>query len=199
MSAGRTINSKSKDWGTPLKYVKAVKDFFGGEIDLDPCSNNYSIVKAKTEYILPKTDGLKDSWNYKTIYVNPPYGINKSNKTSIKNWLYKCAKANEDYGSQVVALVPVATNTAHWKHYVWTKATAVCFLYDTRLKFLINGKDEGKGAPMSCSMIYWGNEYQKFYSIFKEFGSVIDLRHLRGEHFGVKNGMHHQISMQGML
>ena len=77
MTAGRQINSGSQDWGTPQVYVNAVKEFFGGEIDLDPCSSKYSIVNAKTEYIFPLNDGLKDSWNYPTIYVNPPYGLNK--------------------------------------------------------------------------------------------------------------------------
>jgi len=50
MSAGRTVNSQSQSWGTPLKYVKVIKRFFGGTIDLDPCSNEYSIVNAETEF-----------------------------------------------------------------------------------------------------------------------------------------------------
>ena len=49
--------TKSLSWGTPKKYVDLVKSFFGGEISLDPCSNEYSIVGANTEFILP-TDGL---------------------------------------------------------------------------------------------------------------------------------------------
>ncbi len=59
--------------------------------------------------------------------------------------------------------------------YIWGQATAVCFLYDTRLKFLVNGKDKGKGAPMSCAMIDWGKDYQKFFQVFLEFGAVVDL------------------------
>ena len=45
MTAGRKVNTKSHHWGTPQKYVRAVKKVFGGEIQLDPCSNQYSIVK----------------------------------------------------------------------------------------------------------------------------------------------------------
>ena len=77
MSAGRKINSQSQDWGTPENYVHAVKEFFGGEIDLDPCSNPHSIVEAAVEYILPRNDGLKDNWNFHRIYVNPPYGLDR--------------------------------------------------------------------------------------------------------------------------
>lgn len=107
MTAGRKINSKNKDWCTPKKYVNAVKEVFGGKIQLDPCSNQYSIVDAEVEYSLPEKNGLVESWDFKTIYVNPLYGINKEDKTSIKNWLEKCAQAYEKCGSEVIALVPV--------------------------------------------------------------------------------------------
>ncbi len=185
MSAGRTVNSQSQSWGTPLKYVKAVKLFFGGKISLGPCSNEYSIVKAEKEFRLPKNDGLREDWNYPTIYINPPYGSDKERGTSIKNWLAKCTLAHENYGSEILALVPVATNTGHWKQSVFGKARAICFLYDTRLKFLENGLDVGKGAPMSCSIIYWGNNYE----IFIEYGAVIDISNLQGEEIGAKRNL----------
>jgi hypothetical protein len=185
MSAGRNINTLSQSWGTPYKYVKAVKRMFGGEIDLDPCSNEFSVVNAKTEYMLPENDGLIESWNFSKIFVNPPYGIDKNRGTTIKNWLAKCAFANEEFGAEVLALVPIAANTSHWKRFVFTKATAICFLYDTRLKFLENGKDTGKGAPMACAMIYWGDKYDTFYDIFIEYGAVVDIRKLIGENIGL--------------
>lgn len=181
MTAGRQINSISQEWGTPEKYVSAVRNFFGGHISLDPCSNDYSIVHADTEYKLPLSDGLNESWNFPTIYVNPPYGIDKKRGTSIKKWLSKCAMAHKHYKSEVLALVPVATNTGHWKNYVFGKASAVCFLYDTRLKFLVNGQNGGKGAPMSCAMVYWGKDFDRFSFVFKKFGAVVDLRDLMGK------------------
>jgi hypothetical protein len=156
MTAGRKVNSLSQDWGTPRKYVDAVRRVFGGRIALDPCANHHSIVHADTEYRLPEHDGLHESWSFPTIYINPPYGADRQRGTTIKHWLQRCAQAHRKFGSEVLALVPVATNTAHWKNYVWGMATAVCFLYDTRLRFLVNGKDEGKGAPMSCAMVYRG-------------------------------------------
>lgn len=184
MTAGRTLNTLSQEWGTPEKYVNAVRQFFGGKIRLDPCSNEYSIVDAETEYRLPKYDGLRESWDYPTIYVNPPYGIDKDRRTSIKHWLSKCSMAHADYDSEVLALVPVATNTGHWKKFVFSNACAICFLYDTRLKFLVNGEDGGKGAPMSCAMIYWGPDYDRFFSVFQPFGAVVDLRPQHNQSFG---------------
>jgi hypothetical protein len=181
MTAGRKVIGDSRDWGTPRKYVDAVKAVFGGAIALDPCSNPYSIVRAETEYQLPEQNGLRASWQFPTIYVNPPYGSDPHHGTTIKDWFRRCEHAFRIYGSEVLALVPVATNTGHWKKYVYGKASAICLLYDTRLRFLVGGRDEGKGAPMSCAMIYWGNRhFDDFHRVFMRFGAVVDIRNLQG-------------------
>ena len=179
MSAGRTVNTKSQNWCTPHKYVEAVSLFFGGRISLDPCSNKKSIVNAETEFMLPNTDGLSRIWIYPRIFVNPPYGRDRVRGTSISDWLYKCQTANELYGSEVLALIPVATNTSHWKRYVFRKASAICFLSDTRLKFMENGKESKKGAPMACAMVYWGNRIQYFQEIFSSYGAAINITDCR--------------------
>jgi hypothetical protein len=187
MTAGRTVISQNKDWCTPEKYIEAVRECFGGEIYLDPCSNRYSIVHARVEYCQPAHDGLRESWDFPTIYVNPPYGIDREAGTTVKDWLRRCAQACIEHRSEVLALVPVATNTAHWKMYVWGAATAAAFLYDTRLKFLVNGKGGGKGAPMSCAMIYWGKHLRRFSKIFTRFGAVVNLESLQGTQIGPPN------------
>lgn len=185
MTAGRSnISSLSQNWCTPPKYVRAIREFFNGSIALDPCSNRHSIVRATVEYSLPSSDGLVESWDYPTIFVNPPYGRDYERHTTIRDWLRRCAESNVLHGAEVLALVPVATNTRHWKNYVFGAATAVAFLYDTRLRFLENGKDGGKGAPMSCAMVYWGKDYERFERTFICFGAVLDLRHLRGRLIG---------------
>ena len=156
MTAGRKIITLKKDWGTPKKYVEAVRLVFDGQIVLDPCSNKSSIVNAETEFILPKHNGLDESWdNYSKIYVNPPYGIDVVSRTRIKDWLKKCAETNKESDAEIQVLVPVATNTSHWKEYVFGMAESICFLHDTRLKFLQNGKNEGKGAYGMRHDILW--------------------------------------------
>jgi len=184
MTAGRTVIGKSKDWGTPKKYVDAVRQCFGGIIGLDPCSNRFSIVNAETEYLLPTHDGLKEPWKAATIYVNPPYGLDSQRGRTIKDWLRKCEEAYRVNGAEVIALVPVATNTGHWKKYIFGRATAVCFLYDTRLRFLENGEDSGKGAPMSCAMVYWGRDIGRFSDVFMPFGAVLNLENLKNVPIG---------------
>ena len=180
MTAGRKAVTSKKNWGTPKIYVDAVRTVFDGQICLDPCSDHHSIVNADTEFTLPEHDGLKETWNnYPKIYVNPPYGIDETRGTRISHWLQKCAKTNEESEAEIQALVPVAPNTGHWKHYVFGMAESVCFLYDTRLKFRLNGKDEGRGAPMACAMIYYGNSPKKFFNVFKKHGAVISLHNLK--------------------
>lgn len=185
MTAGRkSSESLSQHWCTPPKYVNAIRYFFGGSISLDPCSNLHSIVGAAVEYSLPEVDGLAVPWDRPTVFVNPPYGKDRERGTTIRDWLRKCAEAYFLYNSEVLALVPVATNTQHWKQYIFGVAAAIAFLYDTRLKFLVEGKNGGKGAPMSCAMVYWGNHYERFEQTFLPFGAVVDVRHLHNRSVG---------------
>lgn len=185
MTAGRKVNTQSQSWCTPPKYVNAINKFFGGKIDLDPCSNSFSIVHAQTEFKLPETDGLKQEWNYPTIYINPPYGADRKRGTTIKDWLAKCALSHNTYNAEIIALIPVASNTSHWKKFIFGQASSICFLYDTRLRFLVDGKDTGKGAPMACCLVYWGYNTSKFFQHFIEYGAVVDITHLKGEKIGI--------------
>jgi hypothetical protein len=174
LSAGRKNSDNKKDWNTPPKYIIPIKELLG-EIELDPCSNEYSIVNPKTEFSLP-TDGLKQNWgDYKTIFVNPPYGRDLLKKTTIKDWLEKINKTHKKYNNEILTLIPVATNTSHFKEIIFKEAKGICFLSDTRLKFFYKGKQSPKGAPMSCCMVYWGENYSKFENIFKEFGKCFKI------------------------
>ena len=154
-----TAVNKNIDWGTPQKIADKVRYFFGGTIDLDPCSNDYSIVNAATNVSLPD-NGLVVDWNtYASVFVNPPYG------KGIIAWLRKCAMHDN-----CIALIPVATNTGHWKQYVYDKAGTVCFLHEPRLKFNVKGVPSKRGAPMACCLVYWGNDSKKFAEHFCDIG-----------------------------
>ena len=188
MSAGRTnTKQKSVDWCTPPKYVFAINKFFENSIDFDPCSNVYSLIDAKKKIFLPQ-NGLELDWNYKHIFVNPPYGSDRVRKTTIKHWIAKCEAAFRTFHAEVLALIPVATNTRHWKDYIFGKAAGICFLYDTRLHFYLNGQEDIKGAPMSCAMIYWGVNTAKFIDVFKAYGAALDLSASLGVMFGQDGG-----------
>ncbi len=175
MTAGRQAVSDTKDWCTPPDIVDSVRKVFGGDIALDPCSNRYSTVGARVEFMLPERDGLAEDWTpHETIYVNPPYGSDKKRGTRIIHWFAKISEAAEA-GSEVIALVPVATNTRHWKDHVYPVASAVCFLYVPRLRFFIHGTEDPKGAPMSCAVIYYGPKVTEFADEFRKYGAVVPL------------------------
>ena len=175
MTAGRQPVSNTKDWCTPPSIVESVRKCFGGSpIHLDPCSNEFSTVDAEVEYRLPDHDGLRESWSYPTIYVNPPYGSDPARGTRILHWFTRMADAAQA-GSSVIALVPVATNTAHWKRCVYPLAKSICFLYEPRVRFFIGGVEDPKGAPMSCAVIYWGDDPNAFSDAFRDHGAVVSL------------------------
>lgn len=174
MTAGRKSISDTKDWCTPPEIIASVRRVFGGKIELDPCSNPYSMVGARVSYALPDHDGLAESWDFSTIYVNPPYGSDKERGTRIAHWFARMADA-AGAGSEVIALVPVATNTGHWKRFVYPVARSVCFLYQPRVRFYIGGREDPKGAPMSCAVIYYGQDFDCFADEFSPHGAVLSL------------------------
>jgi hypothetical protein len=174
MTAGRKPVSATKDWATPPSIIDSVRKVFGGGIALDPCSNEHSLVQADREYLLPEHDGLVESWDFPTIYVNPPYGSDAERGTRISHWFARIAEA-ATAGSEVIALVPVAPNTRHWKRFVFPAASAICFLYQPRVRFYIRGAEDPKGAPMSCAVIYWGADVATFGQEFRQHGAVVPL------------------------
>ncbi len=179
MSAGRTNNQelKSVEWCTSPKHLTPILKFLG-EIDLDPCSNQYSLVPAKTKFQLPDKDGLIESWkDYNNIYCNPPFGCNKITKTSIYDWVEKCCLTNELYRNEILLMIPVSVNTSHYKEIIFKKSTGLCFLSDSRVKFWQNGIEDPKGCPVAIAIIYWGNKnrYREFEEIFSDYGKCFQI------------------------
>ncbi len=78
MGSDHITPGENVDWCTPERVLSPVRDFFDGVVDLDPCSNDSSIVNATVEFKLPEHDGLKESWAVEgpgtKVYDNPPFG-----------------------------------------------------------------------------------------------------------------------------
>lgn len=79
--AGHIGDMVSQHWNTPPYILEAVRNVIGGQIDLDPCDNEWSETKARVSYMLPAHNGLKDSWlvapdgsQITSVFCNPPYG-----------------------------------------------------------------------------------------------------------------------------
>ena len=135
---------------------------------MDPCGTEGDFTCAVRSIRLPE-DGLLVAWElFRTIFLNPPYGRDADRGTTIKDWLRKASEASEA-GSEIIALIPVATNTQHWKKYVFPTCSRVCFLKDSRFKFVGAGK---KGAPMAVAAVYWGKSPERFEEVFAFRGAI---------------------------
>lgn len=144
----------------PIVAEGIVYPVLGDPVDLDPCSNHLSIIRARHKVILPKdADPLRDGglaipW-HGNVYVNPPFG------KTILAWIKKIIYENRNNGAQVVALLPAHTGST-WFDLVAATARA-CFLWgpapgDRRLHFI--GNDEK--AAFDCVIAYWGNDLPLF-------------------------------------
>lgn len=148
------------DWNTPDSVLNPVRGFFGGEVDLDPCSNATSLVRAETEYRLPDRDGLKEPW-FGGVFVNPPYG------RGIGPWLDRCAEAHTRWDAEVVALVPASTDTKYFQRALDT-ADAVCF-WAGRIRFV----GAPQGAMFPSALLYWGHHSGRFQQCLSQHGAVV--------------------------
>lgn len=86
---------------TPETILGPVREMFGGDIDLDPCTDEENWVRAKAFYS-PPDDGCSMSWDYPTVFCNPP-------AEDRLRWVERCVEEGEK--RQVVLLLPAHTET----------------------------------------------------------------------------------------
>lgn len=141
-------------------------------IGLDPCSNDMSMVEAKTSYVGPQNggvDGLAESWRGRgLVFMNPPHSMSPNN---IEPWMRKAwsdCGVIETSGDQFVGLIPAKTDTA-WFHDYAVKFKGKCFLRG-RPRFWLNGAPMPGPGKFASMLIYAGNKPDLFKSIFGEMG-----------------------------
>lgn len=187
--AGHIASSGAVTWQTPESTLKPVREFFDGEIALDPCAGAIPI--AKTNWRLPEMDGLTQTWGeHKTVYVNSPFGRYwwdaegrctpgappnaYYNKASIADWVYKCHYETKNSSLVVIQLLPAAVDTKHWQEIIFPHANAVCFIRG-RLKFV----GATASAPMACALVQWGSQEHHstewFEEVFSKTGKCFRL------------------------
>jgi hypothetical protein len=181
MVSGRKAISLKKNWNTPKKQVDLAVSFFkeiGLNIELDPATNENSLVAAEIKFMLP-IDGLKEEWNYKSIWLNPPYGIDKNRKTNLKKWIEKAYNTYIKYDNEILMLIPAVTNTSTFQNIIFNvKKGGMCFLKDTRLRFLDsdnNNNEDKKGSPIGICVVYFGKNYEIFEKIYSKSGKCFKI------------------------
>lgn len=178
--SGHIKDMVSQHWNTPASIVDAVRDVFGGQIDLDPCDNEFSITKPLVSFQLPLNDGLKNDWNNVrdflgrpiSVFCNPPFG-RSDDGTSVADWVRKCIHTEYDNIKETILLLPASTETTFWHNYIWPTADAICFIKG-RVSFQLAGKGSG-ASTKGTAIIYWGLDCEPFIDRFSELGRAIRL------------------------
>jgi len=132
------FSSKVGEWSTPYDFFKKL-DWRFGPFDLDACATSDN-TKCKT-FFTEEENGLTQSWQGHTVFVNPPYG------RGIDAWIKKGYEEAQDPDTKVVMLVPARTDTKYWHDYVM-KAEMVFFIKG-RLKF----GDSTNSAPFPSAVV----------------------------------------------
>lgn len=180
--------SDREDHNTPPEILEVVRDFAGGQIALDPCSNSNSMVDAALS-LTKEDDGLSADWyrlvthldegiwcdldNPATVFVNPPYDQEA------------LAKTNEQAGAyagnvlSVITLVPVKSDQEWFQLAIESDAQAVCFV-SGRVRFYADGVRQ-QGAAFESCLFYYGICAQRFCEVFALLGVCLDLTKNRGQ------------------
>ena len=101
------FSSETIEWPTPIEFFEKLNSEFS--FTLDPCSTHENAKCIK--HFTRDDDGLSQSWNDETVFMNPPYG------REISKWMKKAFDSCNQSGATVVCLVPSRTDTKWWHEY----------------------------------------------------------------------------------
>lgn len=128
----------SDDRCTPPEILTAVAELWPRGIDLDPCSNPWSLVQARTRWDR-SDDALGRDWELAageggTIWLNPPF----SDPTP---FVERLPGIVQSIGGEGLLLVRHDSTTKWWTR-IEVSADAICLLR-TRVRFRLAGEDTG--------------------------------------------------------
>jgi hypothetical protein len=119
----------SDDWCTPPEVTEKLAEFFGGPVDVDPCSNANSIVQARKTYA---SGGLHLPWG-RTTYENPPY-------SATGTWTERAIAQLGSVVEELIRLTMVSTSTTWWERQCTVPRRNPRLLFTRRLAFLDPGR-----------------------------------------------------------
>lgn len=157
----------SEDWYTPPRYVEAVRELYGGRIDLDPasCVEANQVVQADT-ILTAEVDGLRHAW-HGNVFLNPPWGRQGIAKTA---FVRRAVKAYEQ-GEITAAVLVLNSNATTTAWFAPLFRYPICFPNHRVMHY---GPGGAGGAPNSGTVfVYLGPDVARFADIFSQFGAVV--------------------------
>jgi hypothetical protein len=166
--SGQT-SSLTEDWYTHPSVIEAVRELFGGSIDLDPfsCKEANRTVRADRIFTA-EADGLVHTWHGKLL-VNPPWG--GSGNTSVKRRAIEKLVRSYQEGTVTEAVAVLNANATTTKWFAPLFAFPMCF---PAYRIPHYGPGNAGGSPNSGTvLIYLGGNVQRFAHIFSRFGNIV--------------------------
>jgi len=157
------MSSADQTWNTPDWFIERLRSALG-PIGLDPCSNEWSVVNAATEFRFDHgQDGLALPWRgHGLTFVNSPFG----------RALFAWADKWSSDGDEVVALEPSRTDTAWWQLAVTRCAAYV--QWRGRFEFRLRTGKRGN-APFPSTVFYYGSRTDAFLAEFARSGHAVRM------------------------
>lgn len=138
-------------------------------IELDPasCEVANQVVGASRYYDL-HTDGLTQSWEAKTVFLNPPYC--KSGAVSNQElWTRKLlAEYTMGHVQAAILLVNAATET-NWFQRLY--GYPICFVKG-RIQFS-NPQKSKNSSTIGSAFVYFGEYPEQFVRVFGTIGTIV--------------------------
>lgn len=157
------FSKKSDEWGTPIDFYNKLNKLFG-PFTLDPCASDENHKCDK--YYTIETNGLEQSWEGETVFVNPPY-------SDIKAWIKKSIEETKKPNTKVVLLIPARTDTKYFHELIVLNAKEVYFIKG-RLKFSDGSTGLSNSAPFPSMIVVFDYYYK--YCFYKP--NVLELKTL---------------------
>ena len=153
-----TTGNRKDTWNTPQEIVDKVVEYFGGPVELDPCSDsaekpNVPCLRCFTE----DDDGLSFQWNANSVFMNHPY-------SSSRLWI-PYARQMFDQGNvqELIMLIKLDISTKWYRSIADRPWVAI----NRRLRF---GNSTG-AAPFQSALFYLGPDPGRFFTVFGDLGT----------------------------
>jgi hypothetical protein len=153
---------------TPRYILEPIRWLMDG-IELDPCTEPDNPTGASRFYA-PPVDGATQSWDARSIFVNPPYGKAKD------RWVRRCIEAGSQ-GRAVVLLIPAHPDTRVFQDALAT-ATSVLFIRG-RVKFGVLRLNRRQAAASHPSaLIGWNVDLTQIKGLGYSLALALDVERL---------------------